>query len=293
MDNNNSLQQHKPKHLSTVKIIQSPNRQNYSKEEFSVLLGDYCKLASDNNTPFLIELNFLKTDDSEPNSQNLIYRLHLPIFPERYSYEKTLNDYFSYMFCEQLGCSMALHNEQSLLPAFDSYIKSNVRNLPHNIKNHFIRGYDKDFEQLKSHLDGFTRAVTEAFPKNADSVNDFVSTSIKAVTDLEQFNSNILAIAQNKTSVLPFDKDQNQAKRLLDYISYKLAQTFVWAYEDMEEERAEVLQSFKMFDDNYILDSELNGRIAEAVCEITVPILKQFENTLSLSKKPSQPGENN
>lgn len=293
MENNDSLQEHRPKHLSTVRITQSPNRQNYSKEEFSTLLGNYCSLASKNNTPFLIEVNFLKTDDLEPTSQNLVYRLNLPIFPERYNYERFLSDYFSYMYHEQMGCSMSLSNETPLLPNFALYIESNVRNLPYNIKEYFEHGSNKDFERFKTSPDSFMSLIQQSYPKHAEMVNNYISASMKGYQDLEQVNQYMLEVAQNKTPVLPFDKDPDQAKRLVNYISYKLAQTVMWAYEDMEEERAKVLLSFKLHDDDFILDYGANGRVASAVCEIAVPFLKKFENTLSQSKKPPQPGDNN
>ena len=128
------MNDNKPKNMQTIKILQTPNRLNYSKEDFTIILGDLCKSASETNIPCLVKVSFLSTDEMEATPENTVFSIELPIFPERYGYEKTLDDFFTFWTNQSQANTLALMNAKPRIPEYANYIQFKVMHTPYHIQ---------------------------------------------------------------------------------------------------------------------------------------------------------------
>lgn len=285
------MNENKPKNLRKVQIIQTPNRLNYSKEDFRIVLGDLCRHSSETNTPCLVEIAFLNTDELEANKHNTVCMVQLPILPERYGYEKTLDEFFTFWENERQACTLALMHEKPRIPKYANYIQFKVIHTPSHIKEFLEIGKHEDFERFRAGVDDFMALVRQVYPQKSYDINNYIASCASGSVRLQGLTESVLATARHNESIYPFTTDTKQAERLVDYICFELAQTCRWAFENCEDDKAKALQSFKMYDDDFVIDMTGKGRIADAVCEITLPTVQKFD--LILSRAQCQPGDDN
>ena len=281
----------KPKQLTKVSILQTPNRLNYSKEDFRIILGDLCKQASESNVPYLVEVSYINTDDTTATRNNTICTVYLPILPERYGYEKTVDNFFTFWTNESQANTLALLNAKPKIAEYANYIQYKVRNTPSDIKEFLVTGKHEEFEKFRANVDDFMGLVRHVYPEKADDVNAYISSCASGSVRLQGLTGSLLTIARYNDSIYPVSTDEKQTQRLVDCLCFNLAQTQRWAFENCEDAKAETLSSFRTFDEDFILDMENRGRIADSVCKITLPVLEQFDKLLQ--RNQTQPGSGN
>lgn len=285
------MNENMPKNMQKFKILQTPTRLNYAKEDFKIIFGDLCKQASDANTPCLVEVSFLNTDETEATPENTVFSIELPIFPERYAYEKTVDDFFTFWTNQGQANTLALMRAKPRIPEYANYIEFKVMHTPSHIQEFLKTGKHEEFERFRQGVDSFMDLVRRVYPEQADQINTYIASCVTGSVKLQGLTEKTLKIASYRDAVYPIQKDSKQSQRLVDCLGFNLAQACRWAFENCEDDKAKTLQSFKTYDDDFVLDMKNNGRIADAVCEITLPTLKKFENILC--KAPSQPGSGN
>lgn len=285
------MNENKPKNMQKIKIIQTPNRLNYSKQDFKILLSDLCKNVSESNIPHLVEIAFLNTDEMEANENNTICLVQLPILPERYGYEKTLDEFFTFWENQRQAGTLALMHAKPRIPKYASYIQFKVLHTPSHIKEFLETGKHEEFERFRAGVDDFMALVRQVYPEESYDINNYIASCASGSVRLQGLTESLLSTARHNDSIYPVATDKKQADRLVDYICFELAQNCRWAFENCEDDKAKTLQSFKMYDDDFVIDMNCKGRIADAVCEITLPTIKKFN--LILSRAQGQPGNNN
>lgn len=277
-----------PKPLSKIQILQTPNSLNYSASDFAIILGDLCLDASETNTPKIVELSFLKSNDTTANQENTILKLSLPIIPERYGVEKDFDDAFFYIFKQRDKIISKITTDNLNSDEEKNHVDRQIIYLPF-VLGEFLKNYqDKEYSALKKNYPDLLHSIAKVYPNNKDEIIQYFNDSIGLTEKLQGNCKSFVMIAENNQPVKPTQSDPKQVKRLQNYIAYELAQKYRWAEEDVDEQTASAIKKFKTFDDSFVIDKNDNcGRVSEIACEASLNLLEVFDYALKNQSQPN------
>ncbi len=242
-----------PTIVESSKIFITPKRLNYSADDLKILLANHCQEAAETNSIKLLNICFLNNEDTTANSQNVVLKILLPIFPEYYEIEKSIYRFVDRMNMERdfllrnVNIGQFLNFENGNFEKYNSFF-----DYPELLVAHLIAPSEETFQKLKTSAFNMRKLTEWHFPSDSTVIENYIKTGSTESESILKMMKTYLINCEGKKPVenptIKANKDDNQAERLLYYLLEKLSQKYMWANEMLDEKSVAAIKKLKLMD---------------------------------------------